>query len=317
MSGLRKMLSVIIPAYNEEENVKTIYLQLIKVLNKLKYIYEIIFIDDGSKDRTLQILKQLAKNDKKLKIISFNRNFGQSAAISAGFQCAKGNIIVTMDADLQNDPADIPKLLNKLGEGYDVVCGWRKKRNDPFVKKKLPSMISNFITSKLTGLKIHDFGCTFRVYKKQVVKDIGIYGEMHRYIPALALFEGYSVGEIEVKHNPRLRGETKYGISRIFKGLSDLITMSFIEKYGMRPGHFFTPIGIVSFIIGSLILTYLVAISLIYRVSIIRPALYVSMVLILGGIQFVIFGILSEMLTKIRYEIKHEKFYKVRGTFNL
>ncbi|MDI6825957.1 MAG: glycosyltransferase family 2 protein [Candidatus Aenigmarchaeota archaeon] len=306
------MLSVVIPAYNEEENIKLLYGKLKQVLDKLKQKYEIIFVDDGSEDKTFSVLSKLAKLDRKLRIIRFKRNFGQSAAISAGFQHAKGNIIITLDADLQNDPSDIPKLLENLSKGYDIVCGWRKKRKDPFFTKKLPSTFSNWVASKLTGLKIHDFGCTLRAYKKEVVKDMDVYGEMHRYIPALARLDGYSVTEVEVKHHSRKRGKTKYNIFRIFKGLSDLVTLVFIEKFGTRPGHIFISAGVLSGFVGFLILSGLIIHQKIYNVpTIVRPLLYISIIMMFGGVQFVTFGILSEMITKLRYEIKG-KFYKIK-----
>jgi len=310
------MLSVVIPTFNEEENVKLLYSQLKKVLVKLKKKYEIVFVDDGSQDETFNILSELAKSDKKLKIIRFRRNFGQSAAISAGFQYAKGNVIITLDADLQNDPSDIPKLLKKLNQGYDVVCGWRKKRKDPFFTKKLPSMFSNWIASKLTELKIHDFGCTLRAYKKEVVEYIDVYGEMHRYIPALAKLDGYSITEVEVKHQQRKRGKTKYNILRIFKGLSDLLTLIFLEKFGTRPGHIFISSGVLSVFVGFFILLGLIIHQKIYNIpTIARPLLYISIIMMIGGVQFVTFGILSEIITKLRYEIRG-KFYKIKKIVN-
>jgi glycosyltransferase involved in cell wall biosynthesis len=311
------MLSIVIPTYNEEKNVKLVYIQLKSVLKDLRKKYEIIFVDDGSTDETFDILKKLAKTDRNLKIIRFKRNFGQSAAISAGFQKCRGDVIISMDADLQNNPSDIPNLLKKL-DNYDIVCGWRKKRNDPLVSKRLPSLLSNWLASKLTDVRIHDFGCTLRAYKKQVIQDLCIYGEMHRYIPAIAYQYGYSIGEIEVKHNPRKFGITKYKTNRLFKGLSDLLTIAFIERYGMKPAHLFSSLGIISFVLGSLVLLTLIFISLIYwGTSIIRPALYVSLILILGGIQFVTFGLLSEMITRVRYEMGGKKFYKIDRTVNL
>ena len=312
------MLSIVVPTYNEEENVRPLYTQLKETLNQLKTDHEIIFIDDGSSDKTFNILEELASGDKFLKVIKFKRNFGQSAAISAGFRYARGDVIITLDADLQNNPADIPKLLKKLEEGYDVVCGWRKERDDPLFRKKIPSNVSNWLASKISGLEIHDFGCTLRVYRKEVVKDLKLYGELHRYIPALAKNDGYSVTEVEVSHQRRKKGKTKYGISRLFKGTSDLITLSFIEKFGSRPGHVFSSSGMLVFGLGILLLASLVAYD-IYDPSFNLPnrtLLFISILMLLSGIQFITIGVLSEMITRIRYEVMNKKFYKIKKIIN-
>jgi len=310
------MLSVVIPTYNEEKNVKPLYSQLKKTLDGLKQKYEIIFVDDGSTDRTFSILKQLAKKDKKLKIIRFKRNFGQSAALAAGFNYAKGNVVITMDADLQNHPSDIPKLLKKIDKA-DIVCGWRKKREDALFSKRIPSFISNWLARKLTKVKIHDFGCTLRAYKREVIKDLDLYGELHRYIPALAKAAGYSVAEVKVKHSARKYGKTKYKFSRLFKGTSDLLTLIFLERFGTRPAHIFNSIGLLSFGLGSLILLALAVNTLVYwGTSIVRPTLYLSIILILGGLELVTLGLVSEMITKLRYDLEGKKFYKIKEIIN-
>jgi len=310
------MLSIVIPAYNEEENVNLLYDKLEKVLRNLDGKKEIIFVDDGSNDRTFKFLKQISARDKSVRVIRFTRNFGQSAAISAGFKECKGDVVVTLDADLQNDPEDIPKLLKKLDEGFDVVCGWRRKRKDPFFSKKIPSLFSNWLASKMTGLKVHDSGCTLRAYRKPVVKELNLYGEMHRFIPALAMLNGYSVAEVEVKHNPRKFGKTKYKMLRLFKGLSDLITIAFIERYGARPGHIFTSFGVSISAIGSVALLYLLVDGLLHWVNIMRPAFYISILLVMAGIQFITIGILSEMITRVRYEVSGRKFFNIREKIN-
>jgi glycosyltransferase involved in cell wall biosynthesis len=310
------MLSIIIPAYNEEENIKPIYNQLKIVLKNLRKKYEIIFIDDGSNDKTFENLKNLALRNKTIKIIRFKRNFGQSAALAAGFNYAKGEIIITMDADLQNHPSDIPRLIKKLNNA-DIVCGWRKNRKDPFISKRLPSFISNWLARKFTKVEIHDFGCTLRVYKRDVIKDLDIYGELHRYIPALAKAAGYSVTEVQVEHSARKHGKTKYKFNRFFKGMSDLLTLAFLERFGTRPAHLFNSIGLFSFGIGSLILLFLVINTLIYwGTSIVRPSLYLSVILILGGIQFITLGLMSEMITRLHYELEDKKFYKIKEIIN-
>lgn len=318
MNGTKKMLSIVVPAYNEQENVRPLYTKLKDVLGQLGTEYEIIFIDDGSTDGTFGDLKEIASKDKSFKVIRFKRNFGQSAAISAGFRHAKGDVIITLDADLQNNPEDIPKLIDKLNEGCDVVCGWRKKRDDPLFRKRIPSHISNWLASRITGISIHDFGCSLRVYKKQVIKDLEVYGEMHRYIPALARIEGYSVAEVEVSHQRRKKGKTKYNISRIFKGMSDLITLTFIEKFGSRPGHIFSSLGMLVFGLGIMLLAYLVAYDILNPLFNLpnRTLFFVSILMMLSGIQFVTIGILSEMIARVRYEIEDKKFYKIKEIIN-
>jgi len=310
------MLSIVVPAYNEEKNIIPLYEQLKDILHGFGP-YEIIFVDDGSYDNTFKILKNIASKDRKVKVIRFKRNFGQSAALNAGFRNSKGEIIITMDADLQNHPSDIPKLLDKIHR-FDIVCGWRKNRQDPLFSKKMPSLISNWLARKLTGVDIHDFGCTLRAYKKDVVDDLDVYGELHRYIPAIAKINKYSVTEVSVKHSARRYGKTKYGMKRLFKGMSDLLTVAFLERFGKRPGHFFNSLGLTSFGIGSLILFILVLHTLInWGISIDRPLLYISIILIIGGIQFTTLGLMSEMITRLRYEMEGRKFYKIKETINL
>jgi len=224
-------VSVVIPIYNEEENIRILYQKLISSLNKLGLSYEIIFVDDGSKDKSLEILKDIQKGDDNVVVISFRRNFGQTPAFCAGFKYAKGEVIVTMDGDLQNDPEDIGKLLNVLNNGYDLVSGWRKNRKDRFINRKLPSMIANWLISKVTGTKLHDYGCSLKAYRREVIKNIKLYGEMHRFIPALANQVGAKIAEVEVSHNPRIYGKSKYGISdRFWRGLYDLIGVAWLKK---------------------------------------------------------------------------------------
>lgn len=310
------MLSIVIPLYNEEENIEPLYADLKRVLDGIGQEYEIIVVDDGSTDKSFDILKEIATKDSKLRIIRFKRNFGQSTAMSAGFQNAKGDVIVTLDADLQNDPSDIPNLLSELDKGYDVVCGWRKERKDPFFTKRLPSLFSNWLAHLLYNLKIHDSGCTLRAYRKEVVKDLSLYGEMHRYIPFLLAFEGNSVGEVEVKHSPRKYGKTKYNFLRLLKGISDLFTLIFIEKFGTRPGHIFGSLGITISAVSSLILAYLLFIGLAYNANINRPIFYISLIMIIVGIQTITFGFLSEVITRMRYDLEGKKFYKIKEIVN-
>jgi len=303
-------LSVVIPVYNEEENIYELYNKLRKVLPTLNKSYEIIFVDDGSKDNSFKILKSIHEKDNRVKIIKLKRNFGQTAALSAGFSYANGSIIVTMDADLQNDPEDIPVLLKKIEEGYDLVSGWRADRKDPFFTKKLPSKLSNWLASKLTGVQLHDFGCTLKAYRSEVVKNLNLYGEMHRFIPALASWMGASIAEVKVKHFPRKRGKSKYGIGRLIRGFLDLIVVKFLLSYSTRPIQLFGALGILSFLIGFIIGLYLTIEKFLFGASLAnRPLLLLSVLLIFIGIQFITMGLLGEIVSRIYYEMGNRKVY--------
>ena len=236
-------VSVVVPLLNEQDNIQPLYQQLTQTLSN-KYDYEIIFIDDGSTDNSLNILRGLQKSDPKLRVISFRRNFGQTAALSAGFEHAKGDIIIAIDADLQNDPADIPKMIDKLNEGFDVVSGWRKKRHDKAITRLLPSKIANWLISKSTGVKLHDFGCTLKAYRKEVLTQTRLYGEMHRFIPALASWSGAKIAEMVVNHRPRTAGVAKYGLGRTWKVMLDLITVEFLGSFSTKPIYIFGGLGL-------------------------------------------------------------------------
>jgi len=309
--------SVVIPVCNEQENIAPLYSSLKPVLNKLSETYEIIFVDDGSNDRTFEKLSRIATNDPHVKVIRFRRNFGQSAALAAGFEYATGEIVLSMDGDLQNSPEDIPRLLDKLGEGYDVVCGWRRKRRDPLFTKKVPSRIFNWLASKISGVKLHDFGCTLRAYKKEVVKGLSIYGEMHRYIPGQAAWSGYVVGEVEVSHQPRKLGSTKYGFRRVAGGSLDLLTSYFLAKYFARPMRLFGTLGVLSIATGVVLGVYLTILRLVYEVPLWdRPLLLLAVLLTVLGVQFVVIGLIGEMLTKYRYE-SGKKFFEIKEKINM
>ncbi|MCX6694935.1 MAG: glycosyltransferase family 2 protein, partial [Candidatus Altiarchaeota archaeon] len=224
-------VSIVIPVYNERHNVTKLYEAIEETMRNIRRTYEIIFVDDGSKDGTTQELRSICFSDRKVKCVMLRRNFGQTAALSAGIAKAAGEVVITMDADLQNDPKDIPKLLEKIREGYDVVSGWRKSRKDPLFGKKIPSLFSNWLARKLTGVKIHDFGCSLKAYRREAIKGVQLYGEMHRYIPALLYNKGFTVAEVEVNHRPRAHGKTKYGVSRLLKGLMDLMYIKFWSTY--------------------------------------------------------------------------------------
>ena len=314
-----KKVSVVIPVYNEEENVPILYDQLKEVLEEIPYDYEIIFVDDGSTDRTPQILEEIAKKDKKVKVILFARNFGQTPAMVAGIDHATGDVVITMDGDLQNDPKDIPRLLEKIEEGYDVVSGWRKNRKDAAVSRKLPSKIANWLIGKLTGVKIHDYGCTLKAYRSDVIKRVRLYGELHRFIPALAstVTSVDRIIEIPVEHRPRIYGKSKYGISRTFKVISDLFFIWFMKKFLQKPIHFFGLLGIVLFLLGIVPFTYLVILKLLGHSIGHRPLLIISVMFILAGIQMFTTGLISEMLMRIYFESQNKKPYVVRRALNV
>ena len=314
-----KKISIVIPVYNEEENVPILYEKLKKVLEELPYDYEIIFVDDGSTDRTRERLEEIAKRDKKVKVIEFARNFGQTAAMAAGMDYATGDVIITMDGDLQNDPEDIPRLLEKMKEGYDVVSGWRKNRKDAAVSRKLPSKVANWLIGKLTGVEIHDYGCTLKAYRSDVIKRVNLYGELHRFIPALAstVTSTDKIVEIPVKHHPRIYGKSKYGISRTFKVLSDLFFIWFLKKFMQKPIHFFGILGIILFLLGFIPFVYLVALKLTGHSIGNRPLLIISVLFILAGLQMFTTGIISEILMRIYYESQSKKPYVVRRALNV
>jgi glycosyltransferase involved in cell wall biosynthesis len=303
---------VIIPVYNEEENVTVLYKELTNVLRALKLDYEIIFVDDCSTDATYQRLSELRAQDALVRIIKFRKNFGQSAALKAGFDHAKGNIIITMDADLQNDPHDIPKLLEKIeNENYDVVCGWRYNRRDPFLKK-LFSRFANSYRACLTGETIHDSGCTLRVYKCEAIKDIELYGELHRYIPAILLWKGYRIGEVKTNHRERGSGKSKYNWKRLTKGFLDLLIIVFWQKYSARPMHIFGGSGLVVGSLGLLIMGYLVVEKILFGSGLSDSQLVIiGILLIIVGIQFVAIGILADIVLRIYYGQKGRKIYLI------
>ena len=291
-------ISIVIPVFNEAESIQELYSQIKKSL-KGQNEYEIIFIDDGSSDNSKKHINVIIDQDSNVRMISFYRNFGKSAALSEGFKYTSGDIIITMDADLQDDPNEITNLINKLDEGYDLVSGWKKKRYDPWTKT-MPSKIFNFVTRLLTGVKIHDFNCGLKAYRSSVVKSIEIFGGRHRYIPALAGQKNFSVSEIIVNHRPRIHGETKYGGSRIFHGFFDLLTILFLNKYTQQPLHFFGSIGLFTFTIGFII----ELIVLYYKFALFEPfskhiaLLILGVIFIIIGIQFFSIGLLGEIMAR-------------------
>lgn len=304
-------VSIVVPLLNEEESLGELYTQIVAALTPLAKPFELIFVDDGSTDRSFAVLGELHAKDPRVKAIRFRRNFGKSAALSVGFREAQGNYVVTMDADLQDDPAEIPALIEMLEQGYDLVSGWKKKRHDP-ISKTIPSRLANSVTAMMTGIPIHDMNCGLKAYRKEVVKGISVYGELHRYIPALAHWAGFRVGEKVVNHRPRKFGHTKFGISRLSRGFLDLLTVLFTTRYIRRPLHLFGVWGIISFIIGVFIDGYLSIEWFLGRTSLSnRPLFLLGFLFIIIGIQFVSFGLLGEMINR---QQRDETTYSIRET---
>ncbi|MBO9335761.1 MAG: glycosyltransferase family 2 protein [Roseiflexus sp.] len=310
-------LSVVVPVYNEEESIPHLYRRLTVELENLGLPYEIIAVDDGSRDRSFDLLRDLAQRDRRLRVVRFRRNFGQTAAFSAGFDRARGDVVVTIDADLQNDPADIAALLAKIEEGYDVVSGWRERRRDPFLNRRLPSMIANRLISWATGVHLHDYGCSLKAYRRDVVRSIRLYGELHRFIPAIASWQGVSVTELPVRHVPRRFGKSKYGINRTLRVLLDLVTVRFLLSYGTRPMQIFGLLGILAGGAGLAIGAYLTWIKLAYGTAIAdRPLLLLAVLLIVLGVQFISLGLIGELVVRTYYETQAKPIYVVREEVN-
>jgi glycosyltransferase involved in cell wall biosynthesis len=311
-------ISIVIPVYNEEENIERVYNEIREVVEREKLNVEIILVNDGSTDNTEEILNRIAEKDKRVRVIHFRRNFGQTAAIMAGFEMAEGDIIITMDGDGQDDPNEIPRLLAKLEERYDIVSGWRKNRKDNFIKRVLPSRIANWIISTVTGVKLHDYGCSLKAYRRSIIENLILYGEQHRFIPAIASEIGAKVTEIPVNHRPRIAGKSKYGLSRIFKVIMDLIVIKFFLDYKTKPMRLFGGLGFIISSIGSIILLYLIYLKILKGESIgTRPLLTLSVLFILSGLHFITIGILLEVIIRTHYETKDKKPYIIKYTKNV
>ena len=310
-------LSIVIPLYNEEESIPSLYTRLTAALEEYGRPFEAIIIDDGSSDRSFELLADIARKDTRYKIIRLRRNFGQTAAFSAGFDAARGDVIITMDADLQNDPADIPLLMSKIEEGYDIVSGWRKDRQDRWLDRKLPSMMANRLISNVTDVKLHDYGCSLKAYRTEVLRHVHLYGELHRFIPALASQVGATVTEVPVNHRSRQYGSSKYGISRTVRVMLDLINVWFLGTYSTRPIHVFGTLGLSSMAFGVLIGLYLSFIKIFLGESIgNRPLLLLAVLLVVIGVQLVTMGLLGEMITRTYYESQNKPIYVVREIVN-
>lgn len=292
-------ISVVIPLFNEEESLPGLYAQLKSVLERLNKQYEIIFVDDGSRDGSFSVLESFHKENKRIKVVQFRRNFGKAAALSAGFKYAKGDVIITMDADLQDNPEEIPNFLNKLKEDYDLVLGWRFKRKDS-VSKILPSKLFNHLTSVLTRVSVHDFNCGFKAYRREVVREIDLYGELHRYTAVLAHWRGYKVGEIRIRHYPRAYGRSKYGAERLFRGLVDLVTVVFLTRYVRRPLHLFGAVGVLLLLAGLMVNVYLAVLRFLGQGIGTRPLLLLGILLMVIGFQIISTGLIGEMIVSTR-----------------
>ena len=307
-------VSVVVPLLNEQDNIKLLYEQITQTLTD-KYDYEIIFIDDGSNDNSYTVLSRLQKADNKVRVICFRRNFGQTAALSAGFAHTRGKIVIALDADLQNDPADIPEMIAKLNEGFDVVSGWRKKRHDNAITRLLPSIIANWLIAKITGVKLHDFGCTLKAYRREILAETKLYGEMHRFIPALASWSGARICEIVVNHRPRTAGVAKYGLGRTLKVILDLITVKFLGSFSTKPIYIFGGMGLASALgatAAGLAVIYQKFISPSHLSMNKNPLLVLTAMLITATIQFILMGLLAELLVRTYHESQNRPTYVIR-----
>jgi glycosyltransferase involved in cell wall biosynthesis len=312
-------LSLIVPVYNEEKNLPPLVEAIRKALDPLSYAWEVVLVDDGSEDSSLQVLTQLAESDPEhLRVVSFRRNFGQTAAIAAGLDNARGEIIVLLDADMQNDPADIPMLLAKLEEGFELVSGWRKRRQDNYLTRTLPSNLANMLISRVTGVPLHDYGCTLKAYRREVLEGFRLYGEMHRFIPVFANSVGAKITEVQVNHQPRKFGKTKYGLERTLKVVLDLFTVKFLVSYSSKPIYLFGGAGM-GLIFGSgVVLLFLFVRRVLSEISVTASPLFqVAVMLLIMGFQSVLMGLIAELLVRTYYESQRKPTYRIRKTINL
>lgn len=313
-STVTQTISVVVPIYNEVESLPHLVQAIATVMQENHYHYEIICVDDGSKDGSTKLLQQLAGERDDLRAIILRRNYGQTPAMAAGFQHAKGDIIISLDADLQNDPADIPNLLAKMNEGFDLVSGWRKDRQDNQWTRLLPSKLANLLIGWVTGVDLHDYGCSLKAYRTEIVADLNLYGELHRFIPALAFIEGATIAEIPVRHHARQFGSSKYGLDRTFRVLLDLLTVWFMKKFLTRPMHVFGYVGIIFMLVGVALGGYLSFLKLALGQAIgDRPLLLLVAILLLAGVQLFGFGLLGELLMRTYHESQGRPIYRIRS----
>jgi dolichol-phosphate mannosyltransferase len=306
-------ISVFLPVYNEEPNLLPLHDKLDRALKALGRSAEIVYVDDGSTDASLKILREISQLDPRVRVVALRRNYGQTAAMAAGIDAAKGDVLIPMDADLQNDPADITRLLNKLDEGYDVVSGWRKNRKDKMITRKIPSMIANRLISWIGGVPLHDYGCSLKAYRRESLQDVRLYGEMHRFIPIYAAWAGARVTEIPVEHHARTMGKSKYGLSRTIKVVFDLMTIKFMASYQTKPIYVFGTFGMLAFAISILSGLYAVFLKIFHRADFVQtPLPILSIVMFAVGVQFLLMGLLAEMLVRTYHESQAKAIYSVR-----
>ncbi|HMF57046.1 MAG TPA: glycosyltransferase family 2 protein [Pyrinomonadaceae bacterium] len=306
-------ISVFLPVYNEEPNLRPLHAKLDDALRQLNRTAEIIYVDDGSTDGSLEVLRGLSHLDERVRVVALRRNYGQTAAMAAGIDAAKGRVLIPMDADLQNDPADIVRLLDKMDEGYDVVSGWRRNRQDTFITRKLPSMIANRLISWIGGVPLHDYGCSLKAYRRESLEDVRLYGEMHRFIPIYASWAGARVTEIPVEHHPRTMGKSKYGLSRTLKVVFDLMTIKFMASYQTKPIYVFGTFGFIAFAISFLAGLYAVFLKIFHKADFVQtPLPILTIVMFAVGVQFLLMGLLAEMLVRTYHESQAKRIYAVR-----
>jgi glycosyltransferase involved in cell wall biosynthesis len=306
-------ISVFLPVYNEEPNLRPLHAKMDEALHTLGRSAEIIYVDDGSNDGSLEVLRGLAHVDSRVRVIALRRNYGQTAAMAAGIDNARGRVLIPMDADLQNDPADIIRLLEKLDQGYDVVSGWRKNRQDTLITRKIPSMIANRLISWIGGVPLHDYGCSLKAYRRESLEDVRLYGEMHRFIPIYASWAGARVTEIPVEHHPRTMGKSKYGLSRTLKVVFDLMTIKFMASYGTKPIYVFGTFGVIAFAISCLAGLYAVFLKIFHKADFVQtPLPILAIVMFAVGVQFLLMGLLAEMLVRTYHESQAKRIYAVR-----
>jgi len=312
-AGAPPDISVFLPVYDEEPNLRLLHEKLDEALRKLGRTAEIIYVDDGSRDGSLNILRELAEKDARVRVVALRRNYGQTAAMAAGIDAARGRVLIPMDADLQNDPADIARLLGKLDEGYDVVSGWRKNRQDKLVTRKIPSMLANRLISWIGGVPLHDYGCSLKAYRRESLEDVRLYGEMHRFIPIYASWAGARVTEIPVEHHARTMGKSKYGLSRTIKVIFDLMTIKFMASYQTKPIYIFGTFGLLSFFISLVATVWALVLKFTGHATLIQtPLPIIAVVMFAVGIQFLLMGLLAEMLVRTYHESQAKRIYAVR-----
>ena len=313
-----KKVSIIIPVYNEEKNVQVLLDELDYFLKKIEYSYEVIFVDDGSKDYSYNLLKEAALKNTNFKVIRLRKNYGQTAAMLAAIDYSSGDVVVPLDADLQNDPTDIPKLLNLIEEGYDLVSGWRKNRQDRALDRKIPSMIANKLISFVSGIKLHDYGCSLKAYRTDILEGVRLYGELHRFLPICASWNGAKVTELEVNHRPRMFGKSKYGLGRTYKVVLDLIVLKFLSDFSTKPIYFFGGFSLVCFLFSSLLALWSLYLKIFDNIDLDgTPLLIFSAVFVIVGVQFLLMGILADLVMRTYFESQNKKTYQIKESVNL